>query len=108
MSTFWPLLKLQFFGLKMIVFYLKYPKTIFSDIISVKKKGLRESSIFGQNPWTNNFKKCPLLRTCKKIQFLGLKMIVFYLRYPKTIFSHMISVKNADKKKFDFWTKSMD
>ena len=38
MSTFWPLLKLQFFGLKMIVFYLKYPKTTFSGIISVKKK----------------------------------------------------------------------
>ena len=35
-STFWPLLKLQFFGLKMIVFYLKYPEMIFSDIIAVK------------------------------------------------------------------------
>ena len=34
---FWPLLKLKFFGLKMIVCYLKYPKTIFSDITSVKK-----------------------------------------------------------------------
>ena len=37
MSTFCPLLKLQFLGLTMIVFYLKNPKTIFSDVISVKK-----------------------------------------------------------------------
>ena len=38
MSIFWPLLKRQFFALKTIVVYLKYPKTIFSDITSVKKQ----------------------------------------------------------------------
>ena len=43
-----------------------------------------------------------------KLQFFGLKMIVFYLKYPKTIFSDIISLKNSDKKRFDFWTKSMD
>ena len=58
MSTFWPLLKLQFFGLKMIVFYLKYAEMISSDIIAVKN-AIRESSIFGQNPWNNPFGKGP-------------------------------------------------
>ena len=35
-------------------------------------------------------------------------MIVFYLKYPKTVFSDIISEKNTDKKNLDFWTKSMD
>ena len=43
-----------------------------------------------------------------KLQFVGLKMIVFYLKYPKKIFWDIISVKNRDKRKFDFWTKFMD
>ena len=54
MSTFWPLLKLQFFGLKMIVFYLKYPKKIFSDIISVKNRDKRKFD-FG----AKFMEKCP-------------------------------------------------
>ena len=41
MPIFWPLLKLQFFGLKMIVFFLQYPEMIFSDIIAVKKEKVR-------------------------------------------------------------------
>ena len=47
MSTFWLLLELQFFGLKMIVFYPQYRKTIFSEIISVKNTD-NKSSIFGK------------------------------------------------------------
>ena len=43
-----------------------------------------------------------------KLQFFGLKMTVFYSKYRTTIFSDIISVKNSDKRKFDFWTKSMD
>ena len=55
-DNFLPFLKVQFFGLKMTVFYSKYRTTIFSDIISVKKTAIRESLIFGQNPWTNPLK----------------------------------------------------
>ena len=43
-----------------------------------------------------------------KLKFFGLKMIVFYLKYAEMIFSDIIAVKNSDKIKFDFWTKSMD
>ena len=43
-----------------------------------------------------------------KLQFFGLKMTVCYLKNPKTIFSYVISVKNSDKKKFDFLNKSID
>ena len=57
MSTFWPLLKLQFIDLKMNVFYLKYRKTIFPDKFS-EKNSIREISIFGQNPWPNPYGKC--------------------------------------------------
>ena len=43
-----------------------------------------------------------------KFQFFGIKMIVFYLKYPEMILPDIIAVKNSDKKKFDFSTKSMD
>ena len=43
-----------------------------------------------------------------KLQFFGIKMIVFYVKYPEMIFSDIIAVNNSDKKKFEFWTKSMD
>ena len=43
-----------------------------------------------------------------KLQFSGLKIILFYVEYQKTIFSDLISPKNTNKKKFDFWTKTMD
>ena len=43
-----------------------------------------------------------------KLQYSGLKIILFYPEYQKTIFSDLISPKNTNKKKFDFWTKTMD
>ena len=89
MSIFWPFSKLKFFPLKIFLFFLQYQKRRF--LIHVLP--FQKMSIF----W-------PLL----KLQFFGLIMIVFYLKYPKTIFSDIISVKNSDKRKFDFWTKSMD
>ena len=53
---------------------------------------LRKMSIFGQ-----------LL----KRYFCGLKIILFYLKYQKTIFSDLIIPKNPNEKKFDFRTKTM-
>ena len=72
------------------------------------KTPIRKSSIFGQNPRTNPFWKMSTFWPLLKLQFFGIKMIVFYLKYPKTIFSDIISVKNRDKRKFDFWTKFMN
>ena len=43
-----------------------------------------------------------------KLQFSGLKIITFYPEYQKTIFCDLISPKNTNKEKFDFWTKTMD
>ena len=43
-----------------------------------------------------------------KLQFIDLKMIVFYLKYRKTIFPDKFSEKNSNKRNLDFWTKSME
>ena len=43
-----------------------------------------------------------------KLYFSGLKIILFSPEYQKTTFSDLISLKNTNKKNFDFWTKTMD
>ena len=63
--------------------------------------------MFGQNSWTNPFGNVNFFALLK-LQFFGLKMIVFYLKYAEMIFSDIIAVKNSNKIKFDIWTKSMD
>ena len=62
MSTFWPLLKLQFFGLKMIVFYLKYAEMIFSDIIAVKNSDKIKFDFWTKS--MESFGKCPFFGPC--------------------------------------------
>ena len=42
-------LRLQFFPLKIILFFHKYRETIFCDIISVKKPAIIEIMSFGQS-----------------------------------------------------------
>ena len=81
-----PYEKFRFFPLRINLFFFhKYPKTIFSDIISVKM------STF----W-------PFL----KLEFFPLKIILLFHKYRKTMFFGIISVKNSDNRNFDFWTKS--
>ena len=76
MSIFWPLLKLQFFCLKISVFLPKYRKTIFSDIISLKNSNKRKfdfCTIYGLTPFKN-------------VHFLALfKTSIFF--YLKSFFS---------------------
>ena len=108
MSIFWPLITLQFLRLKMIVFYLKYPKTIFSGIISVKNSDKRNLDFWTKFMALTSLKKMSSFWPLLKLKFSNLKMIVFFHKYRKTIFSDIISVKNSHKKNFDFWTKSMD
>ena len=54
---FWHFLELQFSGLKITLFYPKYQKIIFTDLISPKKK-IRKSLILRQKPWIIFFAKC--------------------------------------------------
>ena len=72
------------------------------------KTPIRKSSIFRKIHGLTPFKKCQFFWSFLKLEFFGLKIIVFYPKYQKTIFSDTISVKNSHKKNFDFWTKSMD
>ena len=56
-----PLKNSHFFALvkiKIILFFSQYQKRCFL-IWFLWKRQIRESSIFGQNPWTNPFGKCP-------------------------------------------------
>ena len=39
-----------------------------------------------------------------KLYFSGLKIILFYQKYQKNIFSDLIIPKNPNEKKFHFWT----
>ena len=40
-----------------------------------------------------------------KLYIAGLKIVLFYPEYQKTIFSDLISPKNTNRKYFDFWPK---
>ena len=43
-----------------------------------------------------------------KLYFSGLKIILFFSRISKNNISDLISPKNTNKKKYDFWTKTVD
>ena len=90
MSFLWPFLKLQFFPLKIILFFPKHQKRCFL----IEFLFLRFlDKIHGLTP----LKKF-IFWSLLKLQFFGLKMIVSYLKYPKKIFSDIIPVKNSNKK----------
>ena len=76
---------------------------IFSDLI-LQKTHMRKSSIFGQKPWTNPSEKCCFWHFIK-LQFSGLKFILFYPEYQETIFSNIISSKTLMRKSLNFWQK---
>ena len=66
------------------------PKTIFSEIISLK------------NNYQDKIRELPPFESAifwpfLKLKFFGLKMIVFYPKYRTTIFSNIISVITAIK-----------
>ena len=72
-------LKLHFSGLKFILFYPEYLKTIFSGLVCLKIPHGKKF-IFLTKPWTNPFKKSDF-RTFLKLHFSGLKSILFYSEY---------------------------
>ena len=106
MSIFLDLSKLWFSGLKLILFYLGYQRTIFSNIISSKTL-MRKSLNFGQKPCTNLLGKGRFLALLRTLPFWS-KRHSFLSKILKTIFSHLIIPKKPNEKKFDFWIKPID
>ena len=60
--------------------------------------------MFGQKPWIIPFGNLAVLHFLK-LYIAGLKIVLFYPEYQKTIFSDLISPKNTNRKYFDFWPK---
>ena len=76
-------LKLHFFwSKKSFFFYPQHQKTIFSDLISPKKKQLRKISIFGQKPWIIPLGKWPFFLPFKTFVF-GSKLYSFFIQNTK-------------------------
>ena len=111
------------------VYFLTLLKTlIFWSIQNIKKRFSltwlhqknpnKKSSIFRQKPWTNPLEKCRFwhffelqfsgLWHSLELQFSGLRIILFYPKYQKMIFTNLFSPKKVNLKKFDVWTKTMD
>ena len=55
---------LLFCSLKSILFYPEYQKMFLYGFFLLKKKNMRERSIFWQKPWTNPFAKCRFFLLC--------------------------------------------
>ena len=107
MCIFWHFLKRYFSGLEIFLFYPKYEKKMFSDLIIPKTK-MKRNSIFGQKPWTNPLEKCRSWNFLT-VQFSGLKIIFFLSTSSKNdLYRLVLSKKKINKKKYDFWTKTMD
>ena len=68
---------------------------------------MRKSLMFGQQPWIIPLENVYVLHFLK-VQFSGLKIILFYPKDQKIIFTDLFSPKNTNKKNFDFWPKKMD
>ena len=68
---------------------------------------MKRNSIFGQRPWTNPLEKCRSWHFLT-VQFSRLKIIFFYPQDQKMIFTDLFIQKKITKKKYDFWTKTMD
>ena len=107
MSIFLAPFKTLTFWSKIILFYQEYRKERFF-LTWLNQKNLHEkSSIFGQKPWTNPSEKCCFWHFIE-LQFSGVKIILFYPKDQKMIFTNLFYPKKIDKKKFDFWTKTVD
>ena len=63
--------------------------------------------MLGQNSWTNPFGNVNFFALFKTSIFWS-KNDFSIQNIEQRFFSAIISVKNSDKRKFNFWTKSMD
>ena len=85
------------FGLK-IIFSIQNIKKRFSLTWLHQKNPNEKSSIFGQKSWTNPLDKCRFWHFLE-LQFSGLKIILFYPKYQKMIFTILFSPKKVNEKK---------
>ena len=68
---------------------------------------MRKRSIFGQKTWTNPFSKCRFFFSLLKVNFSGLKSILFYPEYQKMFLSGVFAKKKHMRKKSIFWEKQL-
>ena len=101
---FFTLFKTSIFSLKIVISFINIEKRSFRTKFQWKT-AIIKILIFGQNPWANPFQKYPLFGSCWNFNFLVLKWLCSIQNIQKWFFSHIIAVKNSDKKKFNFWTK---
>ena len=59
---------------------------------------IKKSSIFGQNPWTNPFKKCPLFGPCQNFNFLFLQCLFSIQNNWNHFFQHNFCKKHPYEK----------
>ena len=69
---------------------------------------MRKSLNYGQKPWINFCSKRSTFWCSLQRYLSGLKIILFYLKYQKTIVSDLIIPKNPNKKIFNVSTKTID
>ena len=100
-SRSFALFKTSIFWSKIILFYPEYQKTIFSDLISQKNTNKKNVDFLAK---TEDYplRKMSIFFDFLKRYLSGLKIIRFYPKYQKTIFSDLIIPKNPNEKKFDF------
>ena len=104
---FLALFKTLLFGSRNLSFLSKIWKKMFSDLIIPKTK-MKRNSIFGQKPWSNPLEKCRSWNFLT-VQFSGLKIIFFSIhKLKKWSLPTCFIQKKINKKKYDFWTKTMD
>ena len=88
------LLKIHFSDLKRVLSIQTIQKRPFLAWFAPPQK-LIKSSNFWQNAGTNPLGKLPLFVLLLKLHFSGLKILLFYPKNPKTIFSGLICPKDT-------------
>ena len=97
-------LKVQFSGLKNHSFLSIRSKIIFTNFVSPKKKKGEKVWFLDKNHGLSPLENLAVLHFLK-LYIAGLKIVLFYPEYQKTIFSDLICPKNTNRKYFDFWPK---
>ena len=69
---------------------------------------MRKVLNFGQKPWTDLLGKGRFFWPSSERYLSGLKIILFYPKDQKLIFTDLFNPKKINKKKYDFWTKTVD
>ena len=102
---FLSLWKLHFWGPKSFMFYPEYQKMFFSGFFFLKKKHLRNRSIFWEKPWTNPVAQCRFFFTLQEFHFLGLKSVLYYPELKKCFFLAFLAKRKHIRRRSNFCQK---